>query len=96
MPPKRHPKGPQEGPQEGLKSKRAKSVNLASRVGGSVIFGSRGGPDEAPNGVKIASKVTIGLKIYTNRLEEGSERARKAKQSSMGALRCDLGPPGAG
>ena len=47
-----------------------------------MIFGSRGGPDEAPNGVEIASKVNIEMEFYKNRLGECSERARRAKKSS--------------
>ena len=58
------------------------SANLASRVGGSVILGSREEPDEAPNGVKIASKGKIDMKFYKNLLEESSERAGRAKKVS--------------
>ena len=75
-----HPTGPQERPQNGFKPEGAKSANLASRVGGSVIFGSRGRPDEDPNGVKIVSKVKIEMEFYKNQLGEGSERARRANK----------------
>ena len=55
----------------------------------------RGVPTLAPKGPSIASKVIIVLEIYKNLLGDGFKRARKAKKSSMGALRCDLGPPDA-
>ena len=58
------------------------------------VFALPEGPNMAPNGSKTASEFNIGLKIYRNRLEEGSERPPKPPKSSMGALRCDLGPPG--
>ena len=47
-----------------------------------MIFGSRGGADEAPNRVNIVSKVKIEMEFYKNRFGEGSERARMAKTSS--------------
>ena len=58
-----------------------------------MVLAPRRVPTWAPNGPNIASKIIIGLEIYRNRLGEGSERAREAKKSSMGALKSDLGPP---
>lgn len=82
--PKRAPRGLQDGSQNGLKSKKHKSVNVASRVGESVIFDPRRVPTRTPNGLQIAANINIGFKIYKHLVQEGSERARKAKTSSMG------------
>ena len=55
-------------------------------------FAPGGGAKRAPNQSQIASNISFGLRIYINLFQESPKRARKAKKSSMGALRCDLGP----
>ena len=80
--PKKAPRGPQEGHQNHLNENTLKSEKSCSRLGGSVIFQSPGGPECPPNGSQIASGTSLDTETFKNLVQEGSERAPKAKKSS--------------
>ena len=55
-------------------------------------FAPQWGAKRVPDRSKIASEMSVGLKVYKKLFQEGSERAPKPKNSSMGALRAPREP----
>ena len=81
-PPQGAPKSPPRGSQRGLKLKTRQSLKPLFFLGKTAVFSTRGGPRWAQNRLEIASRTTSGSRSLPDRVQEGSERAPRAKKSS--------------
>ena len=71
----------------GLKLKTRESIKSLIFLRKTHILAPERGPKWVPNRPRIASKMREGAESFKNRVQEGSERAPRAKKSSLGSCK---------
>ena len=82
-PPRDPPRSPQEGSEMGLKLKTWESRKSLISIRKPHILAPERGPKWVPNRPRIASKMREGAESFKNRVQDCSERAPRAKKSSI-------------